>query len=128
MFHDIQRYIDIHVTYFYFGKRDTISDIVLQRIGFVAESFSQKTPVLKGTIGGFGRFSASSSSDGKDVLFKVGCQAGTYIRKLIHDIGQSLGSGAHMTQLVRTKAGPFNESFWVSLHDLKDEYMPDPVA
>ncbi|MBI2668092.1 RNA-guided pseudouridylation complex pseudouridine synthase subunit Cbf5 [Candidatus Woesearchaeota archaeon] len=59
---------------------------------------------------------------GKDVLFRVGCEAGTYIRKLIHDIGQKLGTGAHMTQLVRTKVGPFNDKNWHTLQDLKDAY------
>ena len=47
--------------------------------------------------------------DDKDVLFIVGCEAGTYIRKLIHDLGQRLKVGAHMLELRRTKAGPFNE-------------------
>ena len=47
--------------------------------------------------------------EGRNVLFKVGCQAGTYIRKLVHDIGASLGCGAHMAELRRTKAGPFKE-------------------
>lgn len=60
--------------------------------------------------------------DGKDVLFKVGCEAGTYIRKLCDDIGKKLGCGAHMASLRRTKAGPFNESTIVTLHDLKDAY------
>jgi H/ACA ribonucleoprotein complex subunit 4 len=57
---------------------------------------------------------------GQDVLFVVGCQAGTYIRKLCHDIGKSLGCGAHMAELRRSKAGPFNESTLVTLHDLTD--------
>lgn len=60
--------------------------------------------------------------DGRDVLFKVGTQAGTYIRKLVHDIGEKLGCGAHMAELRRTKAGPFNEDTLVTLHDLKDAY------
>lgn len=60
--------------------------------------------------------------DGRDVLFKVGCQAGTYIRKLIHDIGQKLGCGAHMVELRRTKAGPFDESTLTTLQDLQDAY------
>jgi H/ACA ribonucleoprotein complex subunit 4 len=60
---------------------------------------------------------------GQDVLFKVGCQAGTYIRKLCHDIGLALGSGAHMAELRRTKAGPFNESTQMTtLQDLTDAY------
>ncbi|MFB6089098.1 MAG: RNA-guided pseudouridylation complex pseudouridine synthase subunit Cbf5, partial [Candidatus Aenigmatarchaeota archaeon] len=44
--------------------------------------------------------------DGKDVLMRVNCEAGTYIRKLIHDVGEKIG-GAHMKELRRTKVGPF---------------------
>lgn len=57
-----------------------------------------------------------------DVLFRVGCEAGTYIRKLVHDIGLKLGCGAHMAELVRTKAGPFVEEDMVSLQDLADAF------
>lgn len=60
--------------------------------------------------------------DGKDVLFKVGTEAGTYIRKLIHDTGQKLKVGAHMAKLRRTKAGPFDESTLFTLHELTDAY------
>ncbi len=60
--------------------------------------------------------------DGRDVLFKVGCEAGTYIRKLCTDIGKSLKTNAHMAELRRTKAGPFNESTSVTLQDLSDAY------
>ncbi len=61
---------------------------------------------------------------GKDVLFRVGCEAGTYIRTLCHDIGEALGCGAHMAELRRTRAGPFNErnDDMVNLHDLTDAY------
>lgn len=59
----------------------------------------------------------------KDVLFKVGCEAGTYIRKLCTDIGDKLGCGAHMAELRRTKAGPFNVSESVALTDLLDSFM-----
>ena len=58
----------------------------------------------------------------QEILFKVGCEAGTYIRKLCHDIGQKLNVGAHMVQLVRTKVGPFSHKTWHSLHQLKDAY------
>ncbi len=60
--------------------------------------------------------------DGKDVLFTVGCQAGTYIRKLCHDMGRRLGVGAHMAQLRRTKAGCFDESTLCTLQELADAY------
>ncbi len=55
----------------------------------------------------------------RDVLFQVGCEAGTYIRKLCYDIGEALGVGGHMQELRRTRAGPFNEdSNMVTLHDI----------
>ncbi len=61
--------------------------------------------------------------EGKDVLFEVGCESGTYIRKLCHDIGVKLGVGAHMLQLRRTKVGPFNEETKLTtLHRLADAY------
>ena len=60
---------------------------------------------------------------GRDVLFTVGCEAGTYIRKLCHDIGEALGCGAHMYELRRTKSGPFREDdSLITLHTLKDAY------
>ena len=61
--------------------------------------------------------------EGKDVLMRVGCQAGTYIRKLTFDIGRALGCGAHMAELRRTRIGPFREDeTLVKLHDLVDAY------
>ena len=57
--------------------------------------------------------------DGRNVLFKVGCEGGTYIRKLCYDIGEILGCGAHMQELRRTRAGPFVEdNNKVTLHDV----------
>ncbi len=59
---------------------------------------------------------------GRDVLFVAGTEAGTYIRKLIHDIGRHLGCGAHMTELRRTRVGPFTEKTLVTLQDLTDAW------
>ena len=62
--------------------------------------------------------------DGKDVLFLAVVQAGTYIRKLIHDLGEKIG-GAHMLELRRTKAGIFEEKDIINLYDFEaavDEY------
>src|SRR3989475_1282857 len=56
--------------------------------------------------------------DGREVLFRVGCQAGTYIRKLVYDVGEVLGVGAHMRELRRTRAGSFTEEESFSLYDL----------
>jgi tRNA pseudouridine55 synthase len=56
----------------------------------------------------------------RKVLFKVGCEAGTYIRKLCTDLGEYLGTKAHMQDLRRTKASCFNEIDSHSLHELQE--------
>ncbi len=58
------------------------------------------------------------------VLFRVGCEGGTYIRMLCHHIGEALGCGAHMQELRRTRAGPFVEDEGcVTLHDVAYWFM-----
>jgi H/ACA ribonucleoprotein complex subunit 4 len=57
---------------------------------------------------------------GKFVLMRIDCEAGTYIRKLCHDIGEVLGCGAHMKELRRVRAGPFREETSITLYTLLD--------
>lgn len=55
------------------------------------------------------------------VLFKIGCEAGTYIRKLCYDLGEILLVGASMEELRRTRVGKFVEDKTLaSLQDLND--------
>lgn len=58
--------------------------------------------------------------DGRQVLLEIHCEAGTYIRKLCHDIGLALGTGAHMGDLRRIETTPFDDRELVTLHDLVD--------
>lgn len=58
----------------------------------------------------------------KLVLFKVKCQGGTYIRKLIFDMGKKLGCGANMLELRRTQSGKVTESEANSIYEIKDAY------
>lgn len=60
--------------------------------------------------------------DGKDVLFRAECEAGTYMRTLCCDIGDALGVGGHMLELRRTKSGHFSEKEAFKLHELKDAF------
>ncbi len=61
---------------------------------------------------------------GRLVVFRVGSEAGTYIRKLCFDIGEALGVGGHMRELRRTRVGNFREDEHLcSLYDLKDAYI-----
>jgi H/ACA ribonucleoprotein complex subunit 4 len=58
----------------------------------------------------------------KDVLFKVSTEAGTYIRTLCVDIGDALGTGAHMEELRRTRTGIFEETISCTLQNLLDAH------
>ncbi len=61
--------------------------------------------------------------EGRDVLFRVVTESGTYIRKLCRDIGEILGTGAHMQELRRTRTGRFGEDMCYTLQDLLDAYV-----
>ncbi len=52
---------------------------------------------------------------GDEFLLHVVCSKGTYIRTLIHDIGQTIGCGAAMSSLRRTRVGEFSEKDAVGL-------------
>jgi H/ACA ribonucleoprotein complex subunit 4 len=58
------------------------------------------------------------------MLLQVICQSGTYIRKIIYDIGEVLGPGATMVELRRTQVSNFLEKdhSFVKLHDLADAF------
>jgi H/ACA ribonucleoprotein complex subunit 4 len=57
----------------------------------------------------------------RDVGFRVATQAGTYIRTLCHDIGESLGTGAHMARLRRTGIGPFSLEEAFTMEQLRSQ-------
>ena len=54
------------------------------------------------------------------VLFKVGCQAGFYVRRLAVDIGEKMGVKSHLQELRRTKSGQFTEEQAITLQQLMD--------
>ncbi|MBI1316443.1 tRNA pseudouridine(55) synthase TruB [bacterium] len=47
---------------------------------------------------------------GPEFSFEIACSSGTYIRSLAHDLGKSVGSGAHLTALCRTHIGAYSLS------------------
>jgi predicted rRNA pseudouridine synthase len=58
--------------------------------------------------------------EGRLVLFRVTCDAGTYIRSLCHHMGLAAGPGGSMHELRRTRSGSFPESEAHTLHELED--------
>ena len=56
----------------------------------------------------------------RQILLRIRCESGTYVRKLCHDLGLALGTGAHMGHLRRTITEPFDDSSLHSTHELLD--------
>ena len=59
-----------------------------------------------------------------DLALRVAASSGTYIRSLAHDLGETLGTGGHITALRRTAVGAFTLAQAVAL----DALTPDSIA
>jgi len=53
-------------------------------------------------------------------IFDIRCSKGTYVRTLCHDIGETLGCGAHMSFLIRTSSGPFTIGHSWTLEEIEE--------
>jgi tRNA pseudouridine55 synthase len=58
--------------------------------------------------------------EGDELELRVRCSKGTYIRTLVDDIGEALGCGAHVAELRREQAGPFELAQALTLDDLEN--------
>ncbi|PSQ35822.1 RNA-guided pseudouridylation complex pseudouridine synthase subunit Cbf5 [Halobacteriales archaeon SW_10_66_29] len=56
----------------------------------------------------------------RQALLGIRCESGTYVRKLCHDIGLALGTGAHMGDLRRTATGTFDDTTLVTMEEFVD--------
>jgi tRNA pseudouridine55 synthase len=57
-----------------------------------------------------------------EVVVDVYCSSGTYVRSLANDLGEALGTGAHLIGLRRTKSGQFTLRDAVPLRRLKESF------
>jgi len=65
--------------------------------------------------------------DEKDVLFKIICESGFYVRKWVHDIGQKLKIGAHLKELRRISIGKY-ENGYVKIFDEENSFNLIQIA
>ena len=56
------------------------------------------------------------------ITTEIECSKGTYIRSLAHDLGKTLGCGAHLKSLVRTGCGDFNVEDSISMPELEEAF------
>jgi H/ACA ribonucleoprotein complex subunit 4 len=104
-------------------KRENVEKILLEFHGDIFQRPPQRSSVKRMTrIRRIHELEYVEDHD-KLILLRILCQAGTYIRKLIYDIGEVLGSGATMVELRRTRVSNFFErDGLVKLHDLYNAY------
>jgi len=57
------------------------------------------------------------------ITIKVACGKGTYIRSLAHDMGQYLGCGAYLKNLVRLQCGPFHIEEALSMSQIEEAFQ-----
>jgi tRNA pseudouridine55 synthase len=62
--------------------------------------------------------------DGRDLRATIVCGTGTYVRALARDLGRAAGSAAHLAELRRISAGPFDVSDATTLQSLAESPPP----
>jgi H/ACA ribonucleoprotein complex subunit 4 len=103
---------------------DKVRSVIAQFTGDIYQRPPQRSSVKRATrIRRIYHFEMVDRYD-RLILLQVICQSGTYIRKIIYDIGEVLGPGATMVELRRTMVSNFLEKDhdFVRLHDLADAF------
>lgn len=59
--------------------------------------------------------------------FRIFCSKGTYIRKLVQDIGEELGCGAHITRIRRLRIGPFSIKEAINIEEIDESLLKSPT-
>ncbi|MEE2996728.1 MAG: tRNA pseudouridine(55) synthase TruB [Pseudomonadota bacterium] len=72
------------------------------------------------------RFELVDRPSADHAVFEVDCGKGTYVRSLARDLGKCLGTVAHVSQLRRTRCGPFHEKDAISLDTLAESVLCAP--
>ena len=65
--------------------------------------------------------------DQERIELEIECSKGTYVRTLSEDLGEALGSTAHVDELRRTGSGPFGDEDMISLGTLQEEGRPESL-
>ena len=61
-------------------------------------------------------------------ILDIECSKGTYIRTISHDLGQALGCGAHMSNLLRVRSGPFKIQDSWTLEEIEEAVSESTYA
>ncbi len=97
-------------------SRDGVRLYQLAREGKVVEREARDIEIFKITARDF---------DGLEFMLDTTCSKGTYIRSLCRDIGEKLGCGAVLTELLRTETAGFPIENTVRLDELNEQNIKD---
>ena len=79
-----------------------------QAVGGVGEADDSETPIPAGISASSRINVADTSALGlPEAVIRIACSKGTYIRAFARDLGEALGSGAHLGGLIRSRSGSF---------------------
>lgn len=104
-------------------SKERLDDVLKQFQGEIFQKPPQRSSVLRRTR--IRKIYEMELLEQKErlLLLRVLCEAGTYIRKLLYDIGEVLGPGATMIELRRSRVHQFDETQkLVTLHQLSDAF------
>jgi H/ACA ribonucleoprotein complex subunit 4 len=102
--------------------KDHIEQVLKDFTGDIYQMVPVRSAVKRGLRQRNIRYIKRIEQDGSDLLLLIGCESGTYIRTLIHDMGEVLGVGANMSELRRTRSGRIGEERAVTLQNVKDAW------
>ena len=97
---------------------DRLTAVINEFIGPIFQKPPQRSSVRRATRTRAIYELSANEQLGNLLLLRILCEAGTYIRKLVYDIGEVISVGATMAELRRSRVCQLDESDLVRLHDL----------
>ena len=99
-------------------RPNMISISELELLGFFPDGVQEETGGRGAKSGASGRINVSDGVAGLPLaVVRMVCSKGTYVRAFARDLGERLGSGAHLRSLRRTRTGGYTDEDALSLRD-----------
>lgn len=102
-------------------QKEKVEDVISEFTGEIFQKPPQRSSVKREVRTRTIHELEIQEAEGNLYLLRCLCESGTYIRKLMYDMGEVLGVGGTMVELRRTRVGPLTEKKdLVTLHRLSD--------
>ena len=90
-------------------QRNKITISELELLDFIPAGTASQSPLqeVSGTASSRINVADTSALGLPEAVIRIACSKGTYIRAFARDLGEALGSGAHLSGLIRSRSGFF---------------------